>query len=190
MTNSGKTKLRAIYLKKRLLLAPPEIQQKSRQISEKIFHLKQLESKNVIACYLVVNNEPDTQEIIGHFLKAKRSVVVPAFFENLKKYKFVRLPSLNNLKIGPYQIPQPLKLSPVDSKKVDLAFIPGLAFSEGGLRLGYGKGVYDRLMANTNALKIGVCFDFQVIDNFTSEGHDLNVNFIITEQRIIKTHNI
>ena len=190
MTNSSKTKLRAIYLKKRLLLTPAEIQQKSRQISEKILHLKQIESKNVIACYLAVNNEPNIKEVVGHFLKAKKSIVTPAFFENLGKYKFVRLSTLEDLKIGPYQIPQPIKLVSFDSKNIDLVLIPGLAFSEGGLRLGYGKGVYDRLLKNSKVLIIGVCFDFQVIDNFNAEIHDLRADFIITEKRIIETHNI
>jgi len=78
----------------------------------------------------------------------------------------------------------------MNPKDIDLAFIPGLAFSEDGLRLGYGKGVYDRLLTNTKALKFGVCFDFQIIDNFSSESHDLRVDFIITERRIIKTQNI
>ena len=187
VTNSGKAKLRAIYLKKRLLLTPDEIQQKSRQISEKILHLKQIENKNVIACYLAVNNEPDLKEVIGHFLKAKKNIVVPAFFENLGKYKFVKLSSINNLKIGPYKIPQPSKLLPLDSKIIDLAFIPGLVFAKNGARLGYGKGVYDSLMANIHALKIGVAYDFQIIDQFKNEAHDINVDFIITEKRILKT---
>jgi len=187
VTNSDKTRLRAIYLKKRLLLTPDEIRQKSRQISEKIPHLEQVENKNAIACYLAVNNEPNIQNIITYFLEAGRTVVIPAFFEKLKQYKFVTLSSLNNLEIGQYQIPQPLKLLPVDSIKIDLVLLPGLAFSEDGLRLGYGKGVYDRLLADTNALKIGVAYDFQVIDHFESESHDIKVDFVITEKRIIKT---
>ena len=187
MTNSDKTRLRAIYLKKRLLLTPDEIRQKSQQISEKIPHLEQVENKNAIACYLAVNNEPNIQNIITYFLEAGRTVVIPAFFEKLKQYKFVTLSSLNNLEIGQYQIPQPLKLLPVDSIKIELALLPGLAFSESGLRLGYGKGVYDRLLANSSTFKIGVCYDFQIINHFKSEPHDIKVDFIVSENRIIKT---
>jgi 5-formyltetrahydrofolate cyclo-ligase len=189
VTNYDKTKLRAIYLKKRLLLPPDEIRQKSRQISEKILHSKQIETSKVIACYLAINKEPDLDDAINQFLKIQKAIVVPAFFKTSKNYKFVKLSSFENLNIGPYKIPQPSKLLPVDSIKIDLVLLPGLAFSEGGLRLGYGKGVYDKLTANTNALKIGVCFDFQVIDNFNAESHDLRVDFIITEKRIIKTRN-
>jgi len=183
---SDKRKLREFFVKKRLSLNPAEIYKNSQKIRRSIKSLPQNENKNAIAAYFAVNNEPNIQEVIDHFLKTK-NIVIPAYFEDLEKYKFVRLYSLENLKIGPYKISQPLKLIPFDSKNIDLTFIPGLAFSEGGLRLGYGKGVYDKLTANTNALKIGVCFDFQVIDNFNAESHDLRVDFIITEKRIIKT---
>lgn len=189
MIKSEKLKLRDFFLKKRLSLAPSEIKKNSQIIHDRIKNLPQTKNLKIIACYFAINNEPDLREVIGNFLKAKKTVVVPAFFEDLAKYRFVRLSSLNNLKIGPYKILQPSKLSSVDSKEINLVFIPGIAFSQSGLRLGYGKGVYDKLTANTRALKIGVCFDFQVIDNFIAENHDLRADFIITEKRIIKTRN-
>lgn len=189
MIKYDKRKLRESFLKKRLSFNIAEIYKNSQKICRNIKSLPQIENKKAIAAYFAVNNEPNLHEVIDFFLKAKKTVVVSAFFENLGKYKFVKLSTLENLKIGPYQIPQPSKLVPFDSENIDLALIPGLAFSEDGLRLGYGKGVYDKLMVNINTLKIGVCFDFQVIDNFTSENHDLRVDFIITEERIFKTRN-
>ena len=187
MIKSDKYKLREFYLKKRLSLNHAEIYKNNQKICKNIKSLPQITNENTIACYLTVNNEPNVKEVIGYFLKTKKSIVVPAFFENLGKYKFVKLSSLNNLRIGPYKIPQPSKLVPFDSKNIDLALIPGLAFSQDGLRLGYGKGVYDSLMANIHALKIGVAYDFQIIDQFKNEAHDINVDFIITEKRILKT---
>lgn len=189
MTKSDKRKLRAIYLKKRLLLTTAEIQQKSRQISEKILHLKQIESKNVIASYLATNNEPDIKKVINHLLKNGKVIALPSFFKKLNVYKFVKLSNWQNLTLGPYKIPQPSKPIPIDSKDISLAFIPAIAFSKNGTRLGYGKGVYDKLLANTKALKFGVCFDFQLIDNFDGEIHDLKVDFVITEKRILKIRN-
>jgi len=184
---SEKLKLRDFFLKKRLSLASPKIKKHSQIICDRIKNLPQTKNLKIITCYFAINNESDLKEVIGNFLKAKKAVVVPAFFEKLRQYKFVKLSSLNKLEIGPYQIPQPSKLLPVDSIKIDLVLLPGLAFSEDGLRLGYGKGVYDRLLADTNALKIGVAYDFQVIDHFESESHDIKVDFVITEKRIIKT---
>ena len=190
MIKSDKSKLRKIFQKRRLLLTPAEIRQMNRNICKRILSLESISDKKIATCYLAINNEPDIKTVIDQLIKNKKTVAVCAFFKKLNEYKLVKLSNLENLKIGPYQIPQPSTLTLIDPKDIDLAFIPGLAFSEGGLRLGYGKGVYDKLMANTNALKIGIAYDFQIIDNFSSESHDLRVDFIITERRIIKTQNI
>ena len=131
----------------------------NRNICKRILSLESISDKKIAACYLAINNEPDIKTVIDQLIKNKKTVAVCAFFKKLNEYKLVKLSNLENLKIGPYQIPQPSTLTLIDPKDIDLAFIPGLAFSEGGLRLGYGKGVYDKLMANTNALKIGIiCF--------------------------------
>ena len=190
MIKSDKYKLREFYLKKRLSLNHAEIYKNNQKICKNIKSLPQITNENTIACYLTVNNEPNVQEVIDYLLKVKKSVVVPAFFENLGKYRFVRLSTLDNLKIGSYKIPQPSKLLPVDSNNIDLVLIPGLAFTKNGLRLGYGKGVYDRLLINIKTLKIAVAYDFQIIDYLEGESHDLKVDFIITEQRVFTTHNI
>lgn len=186
-THTEKPKLRQIFLKKRLALSSHDVDDKSRQICKNIKTLSQIENKNVIACYLAVNNEPDLRDVINDFLKAKKNVVLPAFFRTSKSYKFVKLSSFENLDFGPYQIPQPSKLTPIDPDKIELVFLPGIAFSPDGSRLGYGKGVYDKLLSDTSALKIGVAYDLQVIDNFEGEPHDIKVDYLVTEKGITKT---
>jgi len=62
----------------------------------------------------------------------------------------------------------------------ELVIIPGLAFSNDGYRLGYGKGHFDRhLNSNRNILTVGVCLKEQLIDNFPVEPHDHKLNFVI-----------
>ena len=190
MIKSDKSKLRKIFQKRRHLLTPAEIRQMNRNICKRILSLESISDKKIATCYLAINNEPDIKTVIDQLIKNKKTVAVCAFFKKLNEYKLVKLSNLKNLKIGPYQIPQPSTLTLIDPEDIDLAFIPGLAFSEGGLRLGYGKGVYDRLLINIKALKIAVAYDFQIIDYLEGESHDLKVDFIITEQRVFTTHNI
>ena len=52
--------------------------------------------------------------------------------------------------------------------------------------MGFGKGYYDRFLENTNAVKIGLCYDFQLLDNIPKESHDIPMNYIITEKEILK----
>ena len=53
-------------------------------------------------------------------------------------------------------------------------------------RLGRGKGYYDKLLIQCNAYKIGVCYDFQLIDKIPNEKHDVKMDMIITPTIIIR----
>ena len=64
--------------------------------------------------------------------------------------------------------------------------MPGVAFDKTGARLGYGKGYYDRLLADTRAMKIGVGYDFQLVDDdIDTDTHDVPVDIVITQSHTI-----
>ncbi len=68
----------------------------------------------------------------------------------------------------------------------DLLLIPGLAFDREGRRLGRGKGFYDKYLSEFRGIKIGLCFDGQLIEHVPSEQHDMKMNFIITNNDLIE----
>lgn len=70
-------------------------------------------------------------------------------------------------------------------ENLDLVIVPGLAFSEKGIRLGHGLGYYDRFLSSVRTQKIGVCFEFQILQ-VPMESHDICVDFVITEKRVIR----
>lgn len=72
---------------------------------------------------------------------------------------------------------EPAEGVPVPLCEIDLLLVPGLAFTSAGGRLGRGGGYYDRVLAETEAgtQRIGVCFEFQVLDTLPLEEHDLPV---------------
>jgi len=80
------------------------------------------------------------------------------------------------------------KAPPKENPEVvpDVLIIPGRAFDDKGNRLGRGKGFFDRYLADFSGLKIGVCFDFQVIEVIPLEPHDLPMDIVVTEKRILK----
>ena len=67
----------------------------------------------------------------------------------------------------------------------EVLLIPGMAFTEDGGRLGRGKGYYDRYLENHRVLKIGLCFEFQILDRLPREDHDIEMDFLVTEKRVI-----
>lgn len=81
--------------------------------------------------------------------------------------------------------PDPAACELVPMKDIGTVLLPGLAFSQrDGMRLGRGKGYYDRAMAALppTSLRIGVCFHLQLHDPVPHEPHDAPVQHLITEQ--------
>jgi 5-formyltetrahydrofolate cyclo-ligase len=85
-------------------------------------------------------------------------------------------------------IREPAVHIPILPWNVDCFIVPGLAFDSHGGRLGYGKGYYDRILAQTARTVpiIAVCYDWQVVDDpLPLEPHDIRIHMIITDQRLI-----
>ncbi|HID0825153.1 TPA: 5-formyltetrahydrofolate cyclo-ligase, partial [Clostridium botulinum] len=71
----------------------------------------------------------------------------------------------------------------VDSKEIDLAILPGLAFDNKGGRLGYGGGFYDRFIPKLKkeVSKIALAYDFQILKEVPKDAHDVLVDDIIID---------
>jgi len=67
-----------------------------------------------------------------------------------------------------------------DYGKIDLAIIPGMAFTVQGDRLGRGKGYYDRLLPQLTCPLIGIAFPFQMVTYIPCEPHDIRMKEVIT----------
>ena len=90
---------------------------------------------------------------------------------------------------GPFGVkePDPETWEEVWPGEIDLAFIPGLAFDREGVRLGRGAGFYDRLMGHPDfrGVKIGLCWEWQLIPSVPREPHDILMDLIISEQKTV-----
>lgn len=84
----------------------------------------------------------------------------------------------------PWNVPEPVDGPWVEPEAFDAVLIPGLLFTTEGARLGYGGGYYDRFLPRLQkgALRIGICYAWQVMGELPVEAHDHNVDFLITEQ--------
>jgi len=77
-----------------------------------------------------------------------------------------------------------------DEEILDVVIVPALAFDSKKNRIGFGGGYYDTFLEkvrqkNNKALFIGVCYDFQIIDNIPTEKHDVTLDFVVSESKII-----
>ena len=134
-----------------------------------------------LAVYLAAPDEIDIDPYIEHLLRAGVEVVAPRW--NGETYEIARLKGLDakSLRRGPMGIREPVDADIVRPRDVHVWIVPGLAFTRGGRRLGYGGGWYDRFLASApkGAVKIGVAYSFQIVDDLPAEPHDIPLTDIV-----------
>lgn len=90
---------------------------------------------------------------------------------------------LAQLNPGAFGILEPSPALPaVAVEQIDAFLCPGLAFDPNGGRLGRGRGFYDRMLARgrSTAVKVGVCFSYQIVPDTCQEPHDMPMDIVIS----------
>lgn len=91
----------------------------------------------------------------------------------------------SRLELGSFHIEEPTGTDTVDPSEIELMIIPAVAYDRRGNRLGRGKGFYDRLLGEVKATKIGVGYEFQLVDEIPVEEHDVPMDMVITQSATI-----
>ncbi len=94
----------------------------------------------------------------------------------------------SSLSLGAFHIEEPQGDDVTDASSIELIIVPGVAFDQSGNRVGRGKGYYDRLLADTKALRVGIAYDFQMVDEIETDTFDIPVDIVITESRTYIRH--
>lgn len=165
-----------------------QILEKSKRITAKLQHLDEYRVATAVMFYVSYDNEVYTHKLIKEVLKAKtKETIVPLTDVLNRKLLPVKIESWSELSPGAYNILEPEnKQNVVDVDTIDLVLLPGIAFDERGNRIGHGAGYYDRLLRDSlHAKCVGLAFDFQIVDAIPVEKHDVAVDKIVTEKRII-----
>lgn len=90
------------------------------------------------------------------------------------------------LKYGAFHIEEPVGDDVQDISGIELIVVPAVAYDRNGNRVGRGRGYYDRLLESSKAMKIGVGYDFQLVDEVDVEPHDVPVDMVITQTSVIR----
>jgi 5-formyltetrahydrofolate cyclo-ligase len=164
------------------------IGQKSSKIINNLINLDLFKRSKNICIYVSKDQEVKTHDLIKAILiEDFKNVLVPFVSEN-NEIKLSKIKLFSDLLIGKFNILEPREKITYQ-KNVDLIIIPGVAFDEKGNRLGRGRGYYDQFLSENkivSKIKIALAFEEQVIDKIPSELHDIKMDFIITENKIIE----
>ena len=133
--------------------------------------------------YSPINSEVNLDYLRDIFLDSRIHLYYPKVTGSAMAY--YKISSEKDLQKGAFNIPEPVDgLKEAVPQTGDIVLVPGLAFSKKGYRIGYGKGYYDRYFYGKISIKLtGVCYDFQLEEDWNPDVYDVKMNMIITEKR-------
>lgn len=179
-----KARLRRELLQKRAALERRT--EKEEALLRAVLELPQYQKAQRLLCFVSAGSEPDTRRLLEAALGGGKEVYVPFCPPGEAPMSFYRIEGLDSLQPGRFGILEPdparcPRLEP-ESQKEGLCIVPGLAFDLTGRRLGYGKGYYDRFLAEYPIETAGLCFRELVLERLPAEPHDQRVDLLVTEE--------
>lgn len=180
-----KESVRNKHLKLRNELKNELVSQKSTIILNKIITSPLYKNCNQIFTYASKDNEVDTINLILRALKDNKKVAVPKIYKgnNMKYYYINNIDK--DLRTGKFSVLEPVKT--MDEATGDLStlfIVPAVGVSKDKNRIGYGGGYFDRYFNQHKILSKKMCivYDFQIIDEFEEECHDVKLDHVVSEK--------
>jgi 5-formyltetrahydrofolate cyclo-ligase len=149
--------------------------------AENLLSLPEIQEKRTFFLYSAFGTELPTAPAIERLLLLQKEVFLPRIENSDMVPVFYKkdIPMPEN----EYGIKEPI--GEAFRGVPDVTVLPLLAADDSGNRLGYGGGYYDRYLRDKPTLKVGYCYDFQVLDKVFSEPHDVKLDVIVTDKRVI-----
>ena len=170
-----KDTLRKTIIKQRLEMSNQEILTKSRMICQKIINTPEYKLAKVVYMYYAVNNEVSLRMIYDDCKKYNKIMAFPKVVGD--EIRFCVAESEDDFEIGKFSIPEPK--SNEEAPAPDIIIVPGVAFSQDCMRIGYGGGFYDKFLSKNPVHSLGVCYKFQLLDRIPTTSHDERLDEII-----------
>lgn len=189
-----KKDFRKNFIERRNKLSAAEVSQKSAEIFDRVYSLKEYDNSAVIMAYMSFGNEVVTGPFIERCLRDGKRVALPkvmassgtnrslAIFE-IKDIKSNLVPGFKGI-----LEPDTSALEMLEPGTVDLAVVPGVVFDKYCNRMGYGAGYYDRFLPRlrNGCLKAGVTFNIQLAEQVPTDEFDYKLDMVITETMTFK----
>ena len=166
--------------------SPEQRARLSLEVTDRLQQEPHWQQARTVLLYHSLADEVSTHNLIRNAASAGKRVLLPVVVGNdleLREYQ-----GEGCMKEGAFHIQEPTGPAVTDFSAVDLAVIPGVAFTPDGRRLGRGRGYYDRLLARLTShafyardpYLIGICWPFQLVEDIPTEAHDIPMDCIIT----------
>lgn len=157
----------------------PEIRKaKSLPVWTQVEQEEHFQKARVVLAYWSMEDEVFTHDFVCKWAKEK-TLLLPCVRGNELDIRY--FDGRDKLCPGEgFAIPEPIGQLFTELDRIDVVLVPGVAFDASGNRLGRGKGYYDKILQQTKkAYKIGICFDFQLLNQVPVEDHDVVMDRVL-----------
>ncbi|WP_458628007.1 5-formyltetrahydrofolate cyclo-ligase [Winogradskyella sp. PC D3.3] len=185
----SKPLLRKKYKDLRQALSETQVEDYSLAIANKLLSLD-IWNKTFYHIFLTIEEQKEinTDYILNILSGKDKNIVISK--SNFEDYSMTHYLLMDNTKIikNTYNIPEPVDGIEIPSSQLEVVFIPLLAFDNTGHRIGYGKGFYDRFLADCKpeTLKIGLSFFDVETETFEASEMDVKLDYCVTPNQVFQ----
>lgn len=182
-----KQKIRKEILKRRDSITEGDKKAKDNSIKNILINLPEFEKASRILFYASYKSEVDTFALMNYCISANKTIALPKVKKESFELEIFEIKDLSELRAGYQNIPEPFlpKDRTMQIKDIDLIIVPGVAFDEMCNRLGYGKGFYDKMLNEKSSPAVALSYEEQIVDSVPAESHDIKMDKIITDKRVL-----
>lgn len=178
---------RRLALDRRDALTELQRAEASAAICRRVLDHEEYHRAGLLFLYAAMRSEVDPGAVAARALADGKRLGFPLVDWNRMAIVPVEIGDFERVVPGRRGVPQPAEgdWTPLDPAEVDLVLVPGVAFDPDGRRLGYGAGMYDRLLASLpdRSAAWGLAFEAQMVDELPADKHDRRVDAVVTERR-------
>lgn len=184
MTQQAKARLRREMLSARRALSPIEATAQGEALTRQVLAWPLYQEARTVMLYVSLPEEISTRALCLDALSAGKLLLLPRL-EDRQVMTAREAALLDALVPGAMGILEPPPDAPVVSPDtIDLILCPGLAFDRHGVRLGFGAGYYDKFLAQSTAVRAGLCYLQQLVKEVPRQPQDIRMDYLITAHGI------
>ena len=181
-----KDEIRRQILEKRNNLSSKEVDKKSELIIENL--APYLKNAQNIMIFMDMKNEVRITKLMK--LYPEKSFFIPKITDSKNREMKINKYKENELVLHKFGYYESSSSDFYNENILDIVIVPAVVFDFEKNRIGFGGGYYDTFLKkvrekNKKVLFIGICYDFQIVDEVPTESHDMILNFIVSENKVI-----
>lgn len=189
MLKEKKRKLRESVLATLTRLSTNQKREIERELENQLYNSEIWQKAKVIGITSATSIEWNTEPMIKRAWEQNKTIAIPKTIPARSEMNFFKITSFNELKVGYANILEPnvSENRLIDKNDIDLIIVPGIVFDKKGYRIGFGGGYYDRFLVDFLNHTASIVSERQLVDTLPTEKHDIPVQFLITENGMLKT---